>query len=58
MMNNAKQPEEMDVPQRRGVPDGELVESPHLLGNLYNLVVWEPKTAEHEYFRTLASARW
>lgn len=54
MMNDSKQPEEMDVPQRRGAPDGELVESPYLLGNLYNLVVWEPKTAEHEYFRTQA----
>ena len=35
-------------------PDPELEESPQFLGGLYNLAVWQPKNAEHEYFRTEA----
>lgn len=31
--------------------DPELAEKPNFLGGLYNLVVWQPKNAEHEYFR-------
>ncbi len=34
--------------------DPELAETPEFLGGLYNLVVWKPKTAEHEFFRNRA----
>lgn len=34
--------------------DPELSESPEFLGGLYNLVVWKPKTAEHDFFRRRA----
>lgn len=29
-------------------------EKPEFLGSLYNLVVWQPKDAEHAYFRVHA----
>ena len=38
----------------RAALDPELEERPEFLGGPYNLVVWKPKTAEHEYLRTMA----
>ena len=38
----------------RAALDPELEEKPEFLGGSYNLVVWKPKTAEHEYLRTMA----
>lgn len=37
------------------ISDPELEESPNFLGGLYNLAVWQPKNAEHEYFRSHAA---
>ena len=38
----------------RQAADPEPVESAEFLGSLYNLVVWKPEDAEHEYFRNHA----
>ena len=38
----------------RAAVDPEIEEKPDFLGSLYNLVVWKPKTAAHEYLRTMA----
>ena len=38
----------------QAMDDPELAETPEFLGGLYNLVVWKPKTAEHEFFRNRA----
>ena len=38
----------------QAMDDPEFAESLEFLGGLYNLVVWKPKAAEHEFFRQRA----
>ena len=38
----------------RAALDPELEERPEFLGGAYNPVAWKPKSAEHEYLRTMA----
>ena len=39
---------------QQAMGDPEVAETPEFLGGPYNLVIWKPKTAEHEFFRNRA----